>query len=178
MSTTDQPPFDLKDPADAVFAVATDASCDPRIAEAIAYWRRIRPGSGLLPGRQHFDPGAIPRLMPYLGIADVVRTPEPRFRVRAIGTRLTDTFGAGVVGRYIDELTPGFETTRAGQDYIRVVSERVPIWYRGQQSIRVGKSFLPVERLFLPLATDGETVDMLLAVFVFSTRTTGDLTVA
>src|SRR5436190_8237553 len=109
MQTTEPAPFDLGDPADAAFAAATEAGCDTRIAEAIAYWRRIRPDAGQLPGRQHFDPLEIPRLLPFLGLADVIYTPAPRFRVRLIGTRLVDIFGGGVVGNYLDELIPAFE---------------------------------------------------------------------
>ena len=100
-------------------------------------------------------------------MADVVREPRLRIRARMVGMRLGDAFGSNVVGRFLDEMAPDFETTRAGQDYLRVATDGVPVWYRGQQSIRVGKSHLPVERLFQPLAADGRTVDMLLTIFIF-----------
>ena len=176
MQTLQQAPFDPADPADAVFAAAIGAGCDHRIAEAIAYWRRIRPGPGLLPGRQHFDPLEIPDLLPFVGLSDVLYAPGPRFRVRVIGTRLADVFGGGIVGSFLDDLIPDFEKSLAGQDYLRVAKEGVPVWYRGEQTARIGtKSFLPVERLFLPLAGNGRMVNMLLGIFIVSGRTKSGL---
>lgn len=40
------------------------ADCEPKIRAAYDYWRRIHPAQGL-PGRQHFDPANIPRLLPF-----------------------------------------------------------------------------------------------------------------
>jgi hypothetical protein len=176
MQTQEQAPFDPADPADAVFAAAVAAGCDHRIAEGIAYWRRIRPGPGVLPGRQHFDPLEIPDLLPFVGLTDVTYAPGPRLRVRVIGTRLADHFGGGIVGSYLDELIPDFENSQAGKDYLRVVREGVPVWYRGDQSARVGTKFhLPVERLFLPLAGNGRIVNMLLGIIVVSARSKSGL---
>jgi hypothetical protein len=106
----------------------------------------------------------------------VIYAPGPRFRVRVIGTRLADVFGGGIVGSYLDDLIPDFEKSRAGQDYLRVAKEGVPVWYRGEQTARIGnKSFLPVERLFLPLAGNGHMVNMLLGIFIVAGRTKSGL---
>ncbi len=73
---------------DTALAGALAASSDPLIVEAIDYWRRIRPAD-LLPGRTHFDPVEVPRLLPYLGLLDVVREPRTRFKGRMAGTKVT-----------------------------------------------------------------------------------------
>lgn len=150
---------------DVALAGALAAPCDPLTAEAIDYWRRIRP-PGLLPARTHFDPIEVPRLLPYLGLLDVVREPRIRFKGRMAGTKVTEVFGAGLVGSFLDEVVPNFDGSLAAIDYLRVATDAVPVWYRGAQSAKRGKSFLGIERLFLPLAEDGRTVDMILAVYL------------
>jgi len=151
---------------EAALAAALAAPCHPLVADAIGYWRRIRPAPDLLPGRRHFDPVEVPRLLPYLGLLDVVREPRIRFRGRMAGTKVTDVFGAGLVGSFLDEVIPDFEKSKAAKDYRRVAIDGLPVWYRGAPTAKRGKSFLDIERLFLPLAEDGHVVDMILAIYL------------
>ncbi len=154
---------------DAALSAALAAPCDPHVAAAIDYWRRIRPSDELLPGRRHFDPVDVPRLLPHLGLLDVVREPRMRLRIRMAGTRVTDLFGPGLTGRFVDEVVPDFEGSPVERDYRRVADEGVPVWYRGKQSTTRGKTFLSIERLFLPFAEDGRVVDKILAVYLAQT---------
>ena len=48
-----------------------------------------------------------------------------------------------------------------------VVETKRPNWRRGKSLIRFEKEHAELERLYLPLASDGETVDMILAITVF-----------
>jgi hypothetical protein len=66
-----------------------------KIVAIYDYWRRIAPGPGLLPGRQHLDPADIPKLL--LSVR-LLGTP-PRFRARRIGTALQR---AGIPLRPVD----------------------------------------------------------------------------
>jgi len=50
----------------------------PKIARAFAYWRSIHPAPGVLPGRQHLDPMAIPDVLPGVWLLDVERAPLRR----------------------------------------------------------------------------------------------------
>jgi len=152
---------------DTTLASIVALPCDPLVAEAIAYWQRIRPSDGLLPGRRHFDPVEIPRLLPYIGLLDVVREPYIRVKGRMGGSKLTEVYGTGLVGSFFDEVIPDFDDSRAAKDYRQVVADGVPSWYRGAQSVKRGKSFLGIERILLPLAEDGRAVDMILAVYLF-----------
>ncbi len=162
-----QPP---NDPAEAVFATAIAGRCHPVVVEMIDYWRQIRPGPGQLPGRQHFDPVNIPKLLPFTGLIDILREPELRLKVRLAGSRIAETLGPGLVGQYLDELVPNFAATLVAQDYFRVATDGIPVWYRGRQTSAIGKAFLPVERLFLPLATDGTTPDGIIGMMIFGAQ--------
>ena len=127
------------------------------------YWRRKAPEPGLLPGRRHLDPIEIPRLLPHVWLVDVVDDPR-RFRVRLIGTALVD---AGIplrVGDFVvDRLLPE-QRQNALEDFGTVVSSREPLWFRGPVNLRHDTYVHEVERIFLPLAADGRTVDMLLCL--------------
>ena len=48
-----------------------------------------------------------------------------------------------------------------------VVESKQPNWRRGKSLIRFEKDYAELERLYLPLADDGMTVDMILAITVF-----------
>lgn len=152
---------------DTALALIVDRPCDPFIAEAIAYWKRIRPGDGLLPGRRHFDPVEIPRLLPHTALLDVVREPRIRVKGRMGGSKLTEVYGIGLEGRFFDEVIPDFDDSQAAKDFRQVAADGVPKWYRGAQSVKRGKSHLGIERILLPLAEDGRAVDMILAVYLF-----------
>lgn len=162
-----QPP---NDPAEAVFATAQAARCHPLVVEMIDYWRRIRPGPGLLPGRQHFDPVEVPKLLPFIGLLDILREPDLRLKIRLAGTKIEETLGPSLVGQYLDELVPNFPATLVAKDYFRVATDGIPVWYRGRQTSAIGKAFLPVERLFLPLATDGIAPDAIVGLMIFGAQ--------
>jgi len=101
--------------------------------DALIEWRRRQRDDGGLPRRRDFDPLAMPHLLGYLMIVDVLRDPL-RFRVRLHGTehvalmehdwtgRLVDGGQLGVLGTHVKEhlaatLTAGAPT--AGANTIR-----------------------------------------------------------
>jgi len=70
------------------------------LTQFFGYWLAIRPVQGLLPGRQHFDPLAIPKVMPRLWLLDVVREAGTmRFRYRLVGTKEVETLQREVTGQ-------------------------------------------------------------------------------
>lgn len=56
------------------------------------YWDKIR-GDFPMPSRADFDPVDIPRLLPFIGLTDIV-LPGPRFRYRVVGTAMSARFSA------------------------------------------------------------------------------------
>ena len=127
--------------------------------EIFAYWASLREG-GRLPGRRHLDPGGITRLLPTVSLIDV--NPEPlEFRMRLAGTALYGVYGREITGKRLSDI---YNTAAA--DYWRVelgkvVSERRPAVGVHSLAWR-GASHLSILWLRLPLASDGEQVDMIL----------------
>lgn len=143
----------------------------PQISALHAYWSAIAP-PGLLPGRQHVDPTAIPRLLPHVWMMDVQSSPL-RFRWRLIGTEAQ----AGKLllrpGDRLDDHLEGEELARAEAVLREVVQGRRPSWARGRPVMPHAATVLSLERVILPLARDGETVDMLLGATVYDWAQSG-----
>ena len=87
------------------------------IRDMLRNWLAIHPGTSL-PGRQHFDPLNIPRLLKNVILTDVERDPY-RFKVRVLGTIIADAFGKDFTGQYMDEV---FDDHRASLSHTMRVS--------------------------------------------------------
>ncbi|HEX6977763.1 MAG TPA: hypothetical protein VF342_00555 [Alphaproteobacteria bacterium] len=96
---------------------------------------------------------------------DVQREPF-RLKFRLVGTRVVQVVGTDSTGKWMDECWP-----TAGPEYferyIGVVKTGQPSWRRGPPVFHFDPHFTEVENILLPLATDGVTVDILLALSVF-----------
>jgi hypothetical protein len=143
--------------------------------ELFAYWASLKEGARL-PGRRHLDPGGIKRLLPTVSLIDVGRASGPLdYRMRLAGTGLYGVYGREITGKKLSEIY-----NSAAADYWRVelgkvVAERRPAVGVHNLSWR-GASHLSILWLRLPLATDGERVDMILgfdAVIGMSQMTSG-----
>ncbi len=142
------------------------AQWHPKIARFFLYWRSIHPNAGL-PGRQHFDPLAIHSLLPGIWLLDVQREPF-RLRYRLVGTEAVDVLGAEVTGQWMDEAHPVVAHQPDYLDrYRTVIEQKTPSWRRGTPRFSIHKKYTTLENLAVPLAADGETVDMLAVLTVF-----------
>jgi len=140
--------------------------CDPRIATNHAYWRRIRPAGAPLPGRQHFDPAAVPRLLPTIRLYDVFRNPW-RFRYRLMGSELARILGRDLTGQWFDAGPRGSRSWRSYEDLMFVAAGSGLSYHRGFPIFSAAeKDHLTSERILLPLARDGTTVDILLGLSI------------
>jgi hypothetical protein len=139
------------------------AGWHPRAKRLYRYWRSIHPRPGLLPGRQHFDPVAVPELLPGISLLDVTHDPF-RLRYRLCGTAVVGVIGREVTGRWLDEAHSDRDATA---DYIarcrQLVREAAPSWSKAPPRLWRQSDVALVESLLLPLARDGRTVDMLCA---------------
>jgi hypothetical protein len=136
--------------------------CHPKVRAIFDYWRSVHPDGGGLPGRQHIDPIDIPQLLPNIWLIDVKRDPY-RFRFRLVGTQVVDYAGEDNTGKWFDERLPDFNPSV----FIDVVETGRPSWSRGHSKMRPEKNYYELERVRLPLASDGKTVDMILSLTVF-----------
>ena len=118
--------------------------------------------TGRLPGRRDFDPVDVPRLLSFINLVDVLFGGDRlHFRFRLHGTRQTELAGRDVTGLTVEEaVTPRYvarinRNMRLACETRRPVYDRFPMPHPERETI-------DSERVYYPLAADGETVDMLL----------------
>ncbi len=142
----------------------------PRFARLRDYLASKAP-PGKLPGRQHIDPLEIPDLLPHLMLVDVIRAAgqPPRYHIRLVGTQVVVIQGADATGKFVEEvLDKGPEIIAHYDD---ILTTRQPQDRRGQVATQ-NRNHVSYQRIAFPLATDGETVDML--IFIFATGAPGE----
>lgn len=119
-----------------------------------------------MPSRGDIDPTEIPKLLPDLMLVDVL---SGRYRYRLIGTENAEAHGINASGRFLDEVLPGPEyRDHVLALYDECVRQRRPLY---SECLFLSPQRRATERhtkvLFLPLAEDGETVNMVMVVQVF-----------
>lgn len=147
---------------------STPSEPHPRIAQLTEHWRGLAPGPGLLPGRRHFDPMKVPKLLPSIWLLEIVPGPPRRYRYRLIGSRIIDKGALARTGDYLDDprITKNADQAVALMD--QVAADKQPDWRRGPPvAVRHSRDVASIERILLPLAEDGHTVDMILAMTLF-----------
>jgi len=140
---------------------------DPKVRALHALWGAIAP-AGLLPGRQHLDPASLPTdLLPNVMLLDVVAEDgQTRFRYRLVGTAHVWITGRETTGQFVDMFEgPGGGQTSAR--LMRVVTERGIAWCHGGPRLSHSAGFRLIENIALPMARDGRTVDMILALSLY-----------
>jgi hypothetical protein len=141
----------------------------PRIKRLYEYWKAIHPPLGL-PGRQEFDPSAVPDLLPNLWILDVQRQPF-RLRYRLVGTSIPCSAPGGLTGQWLDDVRPAIKDIPGYFDRHReVVETKMPSWRYGGSRLQRDVAFASLENLFLPLAGNWQDVDMILAATIYYRR--------
>lgn len=143
------------------------AGCDPRIIAAFDYWRSRHGEAGTLPGRKSIDPIEMRRFLPDICLYDVQQSPI-RFRYRVIGTRIAARMEHDTTGSWLDDVHPRFVGSPAYDEFVGVARREASFaYYRGIPLFHTLRDYRIMERILVPLAQDGVTVDMMLAVVVF-----------
>lgn len=136
------------------------ASIDsPVLRDLFHYWRGLRRGDRL-PGRQDVDPANLRPILPYLFLVDVKREPL-RLTLRLVGTAVVARLHHDPTGRPIQDIYSNDDWSAAEPDYRAAIDDRRPICRKVDLIGPDGRGH-SYERLLLPLAADGFTVDMLL----------------
>lgn len=142
--------------------------CHPDVRSLVDYWQSIHPADGL-PGRRHFDPVDVPALLGNIGLIEVHENPR-RFKARLYGTTLVSAVGKDLTNKWYHEVFEKFEQSGQYHDFSHVVDTRTPHWRRGTMRIPAERDFHFLERVHLPLASDGVSVDMILTFAIFFPR--------
>ena len=167
-------PHDLGISADERAPGFAQAIQEPLLAELYAYWTAKR-GARFAPSRAEIDPVEIPSLLPHLMLIDVIDG-GARLRYRLAGTEIESRFGCSMVGRYVDELMRGRYYDYVLGLYRELLTSRRALYSESAYGPG-GDSPLYARRLMLPLSSDGERIDIVLAGQTFSFRSAADETV-
>lgn len=146
-------------PAEPIIAVEA-----PALRRLLDDWQARRRGKKL-PARGDFDPVDLKYLMGKLLLVDVLREPL-RFRFRLIGTELVKRAGSDLTGRMLDEHPDPEFREHVRQRFAITVATRQPQSSIETRLVLDGR-LRRYEALLLPLASDGEAVDMLMIGIVY-----------
>ncbi len=160
-----------------MYALPPEAS-EAEFRELLAYWQsKLEPER--LPGRQHIDPTELqPRHLSQLLLLDVVEVaptrPRYRYRFRVAGTGFSAIAGRDVTGLHYDEIGAPERAMPVIRALDLVVERKAPVYLSGRLSVP-SQDYIWVKRLGLPLAQDGDKVDMILAIWLAERRSIADL---
>ena len=131
----------------------------PELEALHATWRSIH-DDGQLPARGEIGPEALKAWLRNVELIDVERAPL-RFRRRLVGTKIVDYQGADRTGDYMVSDDPGTVDAWAFEDYAACVEQARPV-HRQDRGVDANGDTVRWERLLMPLAGDGRTIDMIL----------------
>jgi hypothetical protein len=127
-----------------------------------------RRGGRSFPARADFDPLELRYILGNLSLVDVLRDPL-RFVFRLHASNNAARLGADLTGKELAEMPTMAEPDRVRTHYELVISSRAPQVQR-RTGTYADSAKWEYELLVLPLATDGETIDMLMAGMAWTAR--------
>lgn len=97
-----------------------------------------------------------------VNLAEVLREAgQLRFRFRLVGTTQTVVAGREITGKYVEDAVLPELRDRIFANMRQAVERKAPVYDRFPMP-HPGRDFIDTERIYFPLASDGECVDMLL----------------
>jgi hypothetical protein len=115
-----------------------------------------------LPTRADFPPESLTPWMGHIQIVERVSDGDRlRHRVRLVGTRIVYYEGRDNTGLFLDDIVPIEQRDEILEPYRRCAETRAPV-YGAFYSCSEAAVSSQLERLILPLAADGKTVDQFL----------------
>lgn len=124
-------------------------------------WRKLY-RDGRLPSRADFPPESLTPWMGHIQIIELVREGSAiRYRARLVGTRIVYYEGRDNTGLFLDAMIPPDRRAEILQPYRASLETREPV-YSSFYSCSEAAISSKLERLILPLANDGATIDQFL----------------
>jgi hypothetical protein len=141
------------------------SSWHPLVRRFYDYWLQVAP-PGRLPGRQHIVPEDMVPLLSRLWILDIFRDPL-RFRYRLVGTDITRSVRRELTGLWLHEVQPqSLANVNLRDRYRFILATGQATWRRGTTLWDRDPNHRIVENCLAPLATDGKTIDKIIAMSV------------
>jgi hypothetical protein len=139
---------------------------DPDLLRFYDYWASLR-GDRSMPSRRDLDPLQIPSgYLPDLMLIDVSLAPL-RLKYRLIGTHVVTASGEDRTGRYFDDVSFFKLHPAVMRQFEQVATVGRPLYSLEPFTNSVNGTTYEVDRLMLPLSSDGRHVDMLVVLFQF-----------
>jgi hypothetical protein len=132
------------------------AISDERLQRLYAYWLGKR-GDRFAPTRADILPDEIKDLLPWVFLMEQV---GERLRYRLAGDAFREMYGEKLIGKFMDEIDTDHVTAAYIGEYARAAAEGPVV--RQWKFIKNSGRHLEYERIIMPLASDGKTVDMFL----------------
>lgn len=140
---------------------------DPQIVRVLELWRQAA-GAHAFPPNGALGPNELKAVLPDVHIYTIA--PEsPRYRVRLIGTRMTDHIGRNLAGKPVDEIP--LDNLRKAITGLLLAVETSRTWLHlmAPRAIALPNGdHKALESIWLPCAEDGTTIDRVIAVSLLS----------
>lgn len=138
---------------------------DARFRWLFDYWRARRRGNRL-PSWQDISPADFPQLLGRIYLIEVVReNGRHRFRFRLWGGTISKVFGHEHTGHWLEDIAAPGTLADLERTLLTCALTRRPHFWR-RPMLNDSRDFTATRRLLLPLAGDGETVDMLFGLII------------
>lgn len=138
-----------------------ESDMGPMTKELYSYWKQVR-GDRLMPSRADIDPTDIPKLLKSILLLDIEQQ-TGRMKFRLTGTRITELYGTDYTGWYLDKVYFGRRRDAVLASYQSAIDDRCPHHCWMKFTNKDGLEF-DMERLILPLSSDGQNVDKLISL--------------
>lgn len=136
---------------------------------AFDYWVS-KMKNGHLPGRQNIDPVEIPSLLSNTVLIDVHHDDAGsthRYKYRLAGSAIAEVLGIELTGQWLHEFYDQATASEIREIFEHVVNNSEPYVNRREKAASSSKDHICYDVLVLPLASDGQTVDMLFQIVYF-----------
>jgi hypothetical protein len=147
-----------------IVAWEPNAETDKRLLQVHAYWTGIC-HDGRPPERVDFSPAAIPHLLPWILLVDVLDNPRD-FRFRLVGTAFTQIVRQDLTGLRVTEAFPPEFASRVLDGWNEVIANGGPNWARGKLW-KKEREFIHWQGVILPFWSPGGAISQLLAAAAF-----------
>ncbi len=137
---------------------------DERVRGLAAHWLDARRGRGM-PGRRDLDPTRFPAALPFVWLCDY-EAADRGFRYRLAGERIGEANRGPLRGKTLRDVILPEAYPSVVARYHRVVDEPAIAHGVGAVYLNIGRPVMG-ERLVLPLATDGERPDAIVAITLY-----------